>query len=47
MKISSSTRFEETDTVFGTCFPNQVVVFVSLKVSSWIQIDSKSNIAKF
>ena len=34
----------ETD--MGTCFPIHVV-FVPLKDSSWTQIDSKSNIAKF
>ena len=47
MKIGSSSRFEEIDTHIGTCSPTQVVVFVSLKVSSWTQSDSKSNVAKF
>ena len=47
MKIGPSTRFEEMDTDIGTCFPIQVVVFVSRKVSSGTQIGSKSNIAKF
>ena len=47
MKIGSSTRFEEIDTDIGTCFLIQVVVFVSLKSSSWTQIDSRSNIAFF
>ena len=47
MKTGFSTRFEVIDTDTGTCFPIQVVVIVSLKVSSWTQIDSKSNIAKF
>ena len=46
-EIGSSARFEEMDTEIGTCFPIQVVVFVSLKVSSWTPIDSKSSIAKF
>ena len=35
------------DTEIGTCLPIHVVVFVSLKDSSWTQIDSKSNFAKF
>ena len=39
--------FEEMDTDNVTCFPIQFVVFVSLKVSSWTEIDSKSKIAKF
>ncbi len=47
MKIGSSTRFEEIYTDIGTCFPIQVVVFVSLKDSSWTQIDLKLNLAKF
>ena len=47
MKIGSSTRIGEIDTDIGTCFLIQVVVFVSLKVSSWTQIDPQSNIAKF
>ena len=46
-KISSSSRFEEMDTDIETCFPIEVVVFVSLNVSSWTQISSKSNFAKF
>ena len=46
-KIGYSTKFEEIDTDIGTCFPIQLVVFVSLKVSSWTQMDSKSNVAKF
>ena len=46
-KIISSTRSEEVDTDIETCFPIQVFVFVSLKVSSWAQIDSKPIIAKF
>ena len=33
------------DTVIGTCFPIHVVGFVYLKVSSWTQIDLKSEIA--
>ena len=31
----------------GSCIPIQVVVFVSLKASSWTQIDSKSKNAEF
>ena len=46
MKISSFSRFEEMDTENGTCFPIHFVVFVSLQVSSWRQIDSKSSFAK-
>ena len=45
-EIGSSSRFEELDTDIRTCFPVQVVVFGSLKVSSWTQVDSKSNFAK-
>ena len=41
-KICSFTSFEELDTDIGTYFPIQVFVFVSLKVSSWTQIDSTS-----
>ena len=46
-KLVCSTMFEEMDTDNVTCFPIQFVVFVSLKVSSWTEIDSKSKIAKF
>ena len=46
-KIGSAIRFEEMDTEIWTCFPIQVVLFVSLRVSSWTQIESKSKIAKF
>ena len=46
-KNGSSTRFEEMDTEIGTCLPIHNVVFVSFKDSSWLQIDSKSDIAKF
>ena len=46
-QIDSSTRFEEMDTDINTCFPVQIIVFVSLKVSSWTQLDLKSNSAKF
>ena len=42
-----SKRFEEMDTDVGTCFAIQVVLFVSLQVCCWTQIDSKSNVAKF
>ena len=45
-KIGSSTRFEEMDRDVGTCFPIQIVVFVSPKVAFWTKIYSKSNIAK-
>ena len=45
-KIGSSTRFEEIDTDIGTCLPIQVVVILSLKVSS-TQTDSESKTAKF
>ena len=44
-KTGSSPRCEETDTEISRCFPIHVVVFVSLKVSSRRQIDSKSNFA--
>ena len=46
-KFGSLTMFENVDTDIGTCFPIHVVVFVSLKVFSWTQIVSKSNIANF
>ena len=35
------------DTEIGTGLPIPVVDFVSLKDSSWTEIDSESNIAKF
>ena len=38
--------FEEMDTELAICFQFQFAVFVSLKVSSLTQVDSKSKIAK-
>ena len=38
--------FEDMDTDVGTGLPIQFIVFVSLKVFSWTQMDWKSNIDK-
>ena len=46
-EIGSSRRFEEMDTEISTYSPIQVVVFVSLKDSSWTHFVSKSKIGKF
>ena len=46
-KIGSPTRFEEMEIDIKTCFPGQVVVFVSLEISSRTQTDSMPNVAIF
>ena len=43
----SSIKLEEIETDIGSCFPIQVVLFVSFSSSGGAQIDSKSRIAKF
>ena len=46
-KFVSLRMFDAMDTDIGACFPILVVGLVYLKVSSWTQSDSKSNIVKF
>ena len=44
--MDSSIRFDDIETKIGTCFPIQVVVFVSFNSSVGTQIVSKSKIAR-